>query len=409
MDSLKRYLISIVFALLVLGASFFAGVFIGSRQLLEVQKPETVINADSDKSQVVDFTPFWKVWNTLQKKHIEIGTTTKKTTDQEKLWGAITGLVASLGDPYTIFFPPTEAKIFEEEISGNFEGVGMEIGVKDGVLTVVAPLKGTPAYRAGILAGDKIIQIDNLETSSMNVDEAVKRIRGKVGTSVVITIVRLSKKEPIKFTLVRDIINIPTIDTKLRPDGVFVINLYNFSAVSPNLFRKALREFIQADTDKLVIDLRGNPGGYLEAAIDMASWFLPAGEVIVREDFNSNSEPTIYRSKGYNIFNENLKLVILVDNGSASASEIFAGALREHGVAALIGTKTFGKGSVQELVPITSDTSLKVTVAEWLTPNGISISEHGLEPDIEVKVKPEDLKNGKDPQLVRAIEFLLKK
>ena len=291
----------------------------------------------------------------------------------------------------------------------------MVLGIQDHILTLVAPLKGNSAERAGILAGDKILMIDNQSTISMRVDKAVKLIRGKVGTKVKITVVREGKKEPIEFVLTREVINIPTVDTEVKGgkmsggkmiDGIFIIKLYNFYSTSPNLFRGALREFIESNSDKLILDLRGNPGGYLEAAVDMASWFLPVGKVVVSEDFGKNAPAQIYRSKGYNIFNSNLKMVILADNGSASASEILAGALREHGIAKIVGTKTFGKGSVQEVVKITPDTSLKVTIARWLTPLGNSISENGLIPDIEVKITQEDLNKGKDLQTEKAIEVL---
>jgi carboxyl-terminal processing protease len=185
-----------------------------------------------------------------------------------------------------------------------------------------------------------------------------------------------------------------------------VLELYNFSAQSPRLFRNALRDFVASGSDKLIVDLRGNPGGFLEAAVELASWFLPPGKPVVIEDFGKQGERRVHRSRGYNVFNENLKMVILINNGSASASEIFAGALREHGRAKLVGTQTFGKGSVQELVKITPETSLKVTVARWLTPNGVSISEGGLTPDIEVKMTPEDAKKKRDPQMEKAIELL---
>ena len=340
------------------------------------------------------------------------------STDQDKVWGAIGGLTASFGDPYTVFFPPEESKSFETEISGNFEGVGMEIGIKDDMVTVVAPLKGNPAQRAGVLAGDKIISIDGQSTIKMSVDKAVKLIRGKLGTKVKLIIAREGKKEPLEFVITREVINTPTVDTEIKggqiadsktgkmQNGVFVIKLYNFYSSSTDLFRKALREFIESGSDKLILDLRGNPGGYLEAAVDMASWFLPLGKVVVSEDFGKNAPSQIYRSKGYNIFNSNLKMVILVNGGSASASEILAGALKEHNIAKLAGEKTFGKGSVQEVVKITQETSLKVTVARWLTPLGHSISENGLTPDIEVKMTPEEFAKGKDPQMEKAIKYL---
>lgn len=406
---LSKYKISIIASLLVIGASFFCGVYVGTHENNSSVAGINVENKDAGVFVKADFSPFWKAWNILNEKHVASGSTTPNVSDQEKVWGAIEGLASSFKDPYTVFFPPADAEIFENDISGNFQGVGMEIGVRDGVLTVIAPLKGTPAQKAGILAGDKILKIDDVMTNTLNSDEAVKLIRGKGGTKVKFTILRNGSDTPIEISVVRATIDIPTIKSYTRADGVFVIELYNFSALSSDLFRKALREFVASRTNKLVVDLRGNPGGYLEASIDMASWFLPLGDVVVRENFGPDKEETVHRSKGYSIFNENLKMAILMDGGSASASEILAGALQEHGVAKLVGSNSYGKGSVQELIKLTPDTSLKVTIARWLTPNGKSISDGGLKPDVEVKRTPEDVAKGVDPQMKAAVELLLKK
>lgn len=404
MDQYRKNIIVSVFVCLLLIGSFSAGKAAGRDEKV-VAEPPQLENTELGKPVDVDFAPFWKAWSVINEKFVP-ATTTGQANDQEKVYGAIEGLAASLGDPYTVFLPPVENEIFEGDVRGNFEGVGMEVGIRDGVLTVVAPLKGTPAYNAGVKSGDKIINIDGTSTYNVSTEEAVSKIRGKKGEAVVLTILRDDSPEPIEISVVRDVINIPTLNTELRSDGVFVIELYNFSAVSPDLFRAALREFIDARTDKLLLDLRGNPGGYLEAAIDMASWFLPPGKIVVREDFGERKPEEVYRSRGYDIFNNKLKFVILVDEGSASASEILAGALQEHGIAKLVGEKTFGKGSVQELVKITSDTSLKVTIARWLTPNGISISSSGVTPDFVVDVTPEQVKAGVDPRLDKAIEVL---
>ncbi len=384
---------------------FASGFYIGKRTGNGFDETK-FINATT--TLAVDFGPFWKAWNILDEKFTPPASTTPSVADQDKVWGAIEGLAASYNDPYTVFFPPVESKAFEEEISGSFGGVGMEIDIVDGVPTVVAPLKGTPADKAGVLAGDKIIEIDGQSAIKMSTEEAVKLIRGEVGTTVAVTFIRKGVNQPIIKKMVRAVIEIPTVKTKLLPSGVFVLELYNFGATSPSFFRGALREFIESGSDKLVIDLRNNPGGYLEAALDMASWFLPTGRVVATEDFGGKREDHEYRSKGYDIFTDRLKLVILVNNGSASAAEILAGALKEYGKAALIGEQTFGKGSVQELVDLTSDTSLKITVAHWLTPLGNSISNGGLTPDIEVKVTPENTKDGNDPILDKAVEYLTK-
>lgn len=414
MDTLKQHykiFLTVLVAALLFGAFAF-GVYVGrdSREgsLISAFAQEPVL-----PPQGVDFSPVWKVWNILNEKYVSASSTETSIGAEARVWGMIQGLTDSLGDPYTVFLPPAEAEIFEADISGNFEGVGMEIATKDNVLTVVAPLKDTPAYKAGIQSGDKIIEIDGKKTESLSVDQAVTLIRGERGSEVIFTIVREGRTEPFTISVIRDVIQIPAISTSrddgagLREDGVFVIQLYNFSAISQELFREALREFVLSHSDKLVLDLRGNPGGYLEAAVDMASWFLPVGKVVVEENFGPNGKPKVHRSRGYDVFNENLKMAILINQGSASASEILAAALQEHGVATLIGERTFGKGSVQELVNITDTTSLKVTIARWLTPNGHSISDSGLEPDVVVELSAEDREKRMDPQLERAAEFLV--
>ena len=283
----------------------------------------------------------------------------------------------------------------------------MEVGIKDNVLTVVAPLKDTPAYRAGIKPGDKILKIDSTLTSSLNIDNAIKMMRGDKGTTVILTILHLGEQSPEEIKIVRDIINIPTLDTEARKDGIFVIKLYSFTATSADLFRNAMQQFVNSGDSKLVLDLRGDPGGYLDAAVDMASWFLPEGKTVVTEDYGPNKAPDVLRSKGYNIFTNKLKFVILIDGGSASASEILAGAMQDNGIAKLVGAQSFGKGSVQEVVDVTPDTILKITVARWLTPNGTSISEKGLTPDYPVAITQKDVDNKVDPQMDKAVELLL--
>jgi len=402
MISYLKKSLPVLITILISGSFFFAGFYFGlENQHGNMPTEPLPIGIDDGKSEIVNFSTFWDVWNTINEKHVSLD----GPSDQEKVWGAISGLVGSLDDPYTVFFPPKEAEYFESEIQGNFEGVGMEVGIRDKILTVIAPLKGTPAERSGILAGDKIIKINDTSTFGLSIDESVDLIRGERGTLVILTITREEDSEPLEIEVVRDRIEIPTIDTEKRDDGVFVIKLYSFSANSPYLFKDALREFVESKYDKLILDLRNNPGGFMEAAIDMTSWFLPAGKVVVKE-ISRNGDEKVYRSKGYNIFNDNLKFAILINRGSASASEIMAGALSEYSKVTLVGEKSFGKGSVQELVPITDDTSLKITISRWFTPNGVSISDGGLTPDMEVEFTKEDFEKGKDPQMEKAVEIL---
>lgn len=398
----KKFLIFLA-VIIFAGGIFTSGVFVGYSNRPAVEKVTNLYGKEERKPAEVDFAPFWSAWELINEKYPVNG---KKITDQEKVWGAIEGLVASLDDPYSVFFPPSESKNFDIELKGQFGGVGIEIGIRDEMLTVISPLKGTPADKAGIKAGDKIIKVDDINTIKMPLDEVVNIIRGEIGTAVVLTVIRKDNDEPLEIKVVRETIKIPTIDTEQKENGIFVISLYNFSAGSSNAFREALREFTLSGSNKLILDLRGNPGGFLDAAVDISSWFLPAGKVVAREHFGEGKDDFLYKSKGYDIFN-NLPFVILVDQGSASASEIVAGALREHGVATLVGEQTFGKGSVQEVVPVTVNTSLKITIAKWLTPDGISISDKGLTPDVEVKITKEDIEAEKDPQLEKAIEILL--
>ena len=399
-----------IIVLLIIGISFFVGFRFGSYGESMPASSVLIENTGTPGDLSVDFSPFWKAWKEVGAKYAPSSTTSAPLpTSQVRVWGAISGMVDALGDPYTVFLPPEESAFFESDIAGNFEGVGMEIGIQDGILTVISPLKGTPAARADIRSGDKIIRIDETSTEKLNVDQAVRLIRGKGGTKVKLTIVREGAAESLEISVTRATIDIPTLDYNMRGDGIFVIRLYSFSATSPELFRAALREFVRTGSNKLILDLRGNPGGYLEASVDMASWFLPAGVPVVREAYRDGQDELVHRSRGYHIFGNNLKMAILIDKGSASASEILAGALAEHGIATLVGGTSFGKGSVQELIKITPDSSLKVTIARWLTPNGLSISAGGLTPAVPVDITPADVKAGRDPQLQAAIELLLKK
>ena len=378
-------------------------------------KPVLSIGTNDNAPEGVDLRPLWHAWEVIDERFVPASVATStgvaSTTaerNEQRVWGMIQGLAASLGDPYTFFLPPAENEQFGEDMSGQFEGVGMEIAVRDQVLTVVTPLKGTPAERAGLQSGDKILKVNDKDTRDLDVYGAIKLIRGPRGTDVVLTIARDGWTEPREITVTRDVINVPIVTTENREDGVFVIEVAQFTANSTDKFRDALREFVLSGKTKLVLDLRGNPGGYLDAAVDMASWFLPTGKVVVTEDYAGNTQNIVHRSSGYNIFNDNLEMVVLVDRGSASASEILADALHYYGKATLVGTPTFGKGSVQELVPITNDTALKITVARWLDPSGEQIPLTGIVPDYEVKISEEDIKAGKDPQLDKALELLNK-
>jgi len=392
----------------VVAIAFFAGLYVNAEKAALYDKVTdlyqgeySMVGAPSN----VDLRPLWKAWSILQSEYVPTGiASTTVATSEDKVYGAIKGLAGSLGDPFTTFLTPDEAKNFKTDLSGSLQGIGAILGIQDGVLTVSSTIKSSPAEKAGLLAGDQILKVGETLTKGLDIDRAVQLIRGPKGTSVVLLTHREGRPD-YSFTIIRDTITTPVVTTKQYPNGTFLITLASFTDNSPDLFRTALRDYVNSGSTKLILDLRNNTGGYLDAAVDMASWFMPTGATVVTEDYGKNADPAVFLSKGYNLFNPNMKLMILVNENSASASEILAGALRDAGKATIVGKKTYGKGSVQELIPITSDTLLKVTVARWLTPKGTSISQSGIVPDFTVDLTLEDFKAKKDPQLDKALEL----
>ncbi len=372
---------------------------------------KNLINKEQGAPENVDFSLFWKVYNDLSAKYVDKG----KVDAQKILYGAISGLVNSVGDPYTVFFEPVTSKKFQEEIAGSFGGIGIEIGKRNGVLTVISPIKDTPAFKAGIKSGDKILKIDGKPSANLAIEEAVNLIRGKKGTKVVLNI-QTDTNVPRDVELIRDAIKIPTIDWKLiEQDGkqVAYMQIYSFNQTVDSEFKKASEEILSSGADSLIIDLRNNPGGLLDSAINLAGWFLDKNQIVVSEAFG-NGTSNEFRSDGNSALKK-YPTIILMNGGSASASEILAGALHDNRKIKVVGEKSFGKGSVQELQNYGDGSSLKVTIAKWLTPNGISISEKGIEADVEVKFSEEDMREegkieigtpGKDAQLDKALELL---
>lgn len=397
----KKLVLVVIISLVLLLAVFGAGVFVGFERRPAIEKVKNVFGKETGRPAEVDFSLFWDVWSRIQEKYVD----RKEINPQKQVWGAISGMVKALGDPHTVFMPPQDTKQFQEDLKGEFGGIGAELSIRKNVLTVITPLKNSPAEKAGLRSGDKIFKVDDKLTADLTLEESVRLIRGPKGTQVKLTILRDSD-ETKEITITRDTIVIPTIETKELGDDIFYIHLMNFNESSTNAFRRAVLEFLNSGNKKLALDLRGNAGGFLSAAVDIASWFLPAGEVVAREKFADGSEDD-YRSIGRRVL-EDVPVVVLINQGSASASEILAGALRDNRGVKLIGEKSFGKGSVQELVNLKGGASLKVTIAKWLTPKGITIENAGLEPDIKVEMKKEAVDAGQDPQLDKALEVLRK-
>jgi len=368
---------------------FFGGFYFGKNSVFcEVCPP-----------QDLNFSLFWETYNLLKENFVE----PEKIEDKKVLYGAISGMVESLEDAYTIFMPPEDTKKFMEDISGKFEGVGMEIGLKNNELQVIAPLEGTPAQKAGLRPGDKIMKVDGTLTMDLSLDEVVNMIRGPKGEEVVLTIFRSGWENPKDIPIRRAVIEIPSLRWELTEGDIAYVKLYHFTEKADLDFARAAISILASDAEKIILDLRNNPGGYLQVAADISGFFLERGDLVVIEDWGG--EQTEYRTRTFPVFLD-YPMVILINQGSASGSEILAGALRDNRGIKLVGEDSFGKGSVQQLQDLSDGSSLKVTTAKWLTPNGETISDVGLKPDIKIEMTDQDYEEGRDPQLDKAIEIL---
>lgn len=383
------------FILVAFGLGFFWG-----KEQARVVPIEGVVNLEAGKPSAVDFSLFWDSWIQIQEKYAK----SSSVNPQDLVYGAIRGMVASLQDPYTVFLDPKEAKMFLDDVAGSFEGVGMEIGLKKGILTVIAPLEGTPAQKAGIRAGDMILKIGDKNTDGLSTEEAVALIRGPKGSVVKLSVMRSNWEQPKDIEITRAVIEVPSLKWEMKEGDIAYVHIFQFSEKAARDFQKAAGEIEKSSAKKIVVDLRNNPGGYLEIARYIGGWFLERGQVVVVEDFAAEGKKQEYLSQGPSRL-LSLPVVVLMNEGSASASEILAGALRDNRGAQLVGAKSFGKGSVQELQNLRDGSSLKITVANWLTPKGTLINGQGLEPDVKVELGEQDLEEGKDAQLDKAIEI----
>jgi len=307
--------------------------------------------------------------------------------DKQLIYGAIKGMLSSL-DPHSSFMTPEAYKEMQVDTKGEFGGLGIQIGIKDNMLTVIAPIEDTPAFKAGIKAGDKILKINGESTKDMSLYDAVAKLRGQKGTSVTITIMREGFEKPQDITIVRDIISIKSVKVKTIDDGIGYIKLLQFQQKTASELENALNTLKKDNINSLILDLRNNPGGLLNSSVDVASYFLPPQRLIVSIK-GKKDEKTDFYTTG-NIHYPDLPMVVLVNEGSASASEIVAGALQDWKRALIIGTKTFGKGSVQTVVPLSDGSAMRITTALYYTPKGRSIQATGIVPDIEVELKVKD-------------------
>jgi carboxyl-terminal processing protease len=387
---LKKITASLLAVILV----FSSGVLVGKGSL----HPRTV---DSNGKETglpsqLDYSSINKIYDLLKRNY-------DGKLDQTKLTdGLKTGLVDATGDPYTNYFNPKEAKEFNDELSGSFTGIGAELGTdNDNHILIISPLSGYPAQQAGLQSKDIIAAVDKQPTSGLSVDSVVKKIRGPENTKVTLTIIR-GGGNPFDVTITRAKITVASVESHI--DGnIGYLKINQFSADTAELAQNAAQDFKAKGVKAVILDLRGDPGGYLEAAIDVSSMWLDKGKTVVSERKNGITENTDY-AKGSPIL-KGMPTVVLIDGGSASASEITAGALHDNTAAILVGVKSFGKGSVQQVINLSDGGELKVTTAHWYTPAGKNINKQGISPDVVIERSDSDIKSGADPQKDKAYQL----
>ena len=403
---LLRLLLSLVAAALLLSAGFAAGVggmwFFGPelrRSLASVSATSAEKDGDVSPQERADI--LWEIWEILEGEYIQ----PEAIDDAEMIHSAAEGMVRSVGDPYTAFVRPLPAAIMGEDMQGSFEGIGATVEMVEGQLVIVRPLPESPAEEAGLLPGDVVLEVDGQPLAGMDILEAISLIRGPQGTVVRLLIQRQGVAEPFLVPLTRDEVELVTVESELLEGGIAYVRLREFNAIAHKRLREALKELVDdGQATGLILDLRGNPGGFLQMAVDVASEFLPRGELILVEH-QRDEDPKEYRVRRAGLALK-VPLVVLVDQSSASASEIVAGAIRDNDRGALIGQRTYGKGSVQNTHDLQDGSSLRVTIARWLLPAGDHLDGEGIAPDIEIEATAEQMAAGQDVQRERAVQYL---
>ncbi len=371
-----------------------------SSRVPSTRTPDSKLTIDNPKS--VDMSLFWTVWQKIDSRYVNGD---QILDDQNFIYGSIKGLVNSLHDPYTVFMTPEETKEFEENLQGSLQGIGAELNVEDGFLVIVSPLKNSPAERAGLLPGDIIFLIDGETANEMSLFEAIMNIRGEKGTEVTLTIIRENVKEPFDVTIVRDDITIESVTYELLEGNIEYVSINQFSDNTGDEFDEAVGDILLNNPDGIILDLRYNGGGYLDIAVDIASEFISGNKpVVLLKTRNEDDNEIFYVDNKVRL--PEIPLVVLVNKGSASASEILAGAIQDHKRGIIMGEQTYGKGSVQEIDVLEDGSSLRLTIAKWLTPSGRDIEEVGIMPDRVIELSPEDLENDIDSQLEEARTYL---
>ncbi len=397
MNSDYKKFLKIVGIIIVICLIYLGGYLVGHKNfLLEDGYIPKITNLNLGKPTDVDFSMFWDAWDIVKEKFYG------KPESQQMLYGAISGAVDSLDDPYSLFMDPADAKRFADDMNGSFSGIGAQIESKEGLVMIVAPLPDSPAEKAGLKAQDIILKIDGEEVSNMGFYEAIDKIRGKKGTKVKLTILRKGWDDTKEIEVTRDTIIVKSVKYEIK-DDIGYIKINQFGDDTLDLIKDAINDIKNSNINKLIIDVRNNPGGYLQDAIDITSFFLDDDEVVVKERDKYGNVEEFETTLGKRFDG---KMMVLVNGGSASASEIMAGALQDYNRAKIVGEKTFGKGSVQTIADLSDGSKLRITIARWLTPKDREIDKEGIEPDIKIELSEEDKENERDPQMDKAIEML---
>ena len=380
---------------------YYIGYGVGHKNLIVQTGGKTkIVNIGQNKPNEIDFSIFWDAWNVVKTKFIN-----KELDYQKMVYGAISGMLDSLGDSYTVFMTPEETKILNEDLNGSFGGIGVEITAKDGFLIIISPLDDSPAQKAGIRSKDIIVKIDGVDVGDYTFIEAINKIRGEKGTEVTLTVLHDGDNETQDIIIMRDTISVESVKWELKQNNIMYVRISQFGDDTFDRINEVADEMQAKNIQKMIVDVRDDPGGYLDTCVNVTSLFIPEGVVVWEEDRNSDKQAleTTHLPRL-----ENVDLVVLINGGSASSSEIFAGAIQDTKKGILIGEKTFGKGSVQNLEELPDGSQVKITVAKWLTPNQRQIESEGINPDIEIEMDTEKIGTDEDIQLERAMDELKK-
>ncbi len=393
------FILILTFVFGLMSGVYFQGDTKNANQVISQTAAE--LNSILGNSDDIDVGIFSQAWQAIHNEYLD----KNQVNDKDLFYGAIAGLVEALGDPHSFFLTPSLTAEFTQELDGTFYGIGAELGRKNGFLVIVAPLDSSPADKAGLKAGDRILAIDQIDATDMSVGEAISKIRGASGQAVVLNILSKDSQEARAVSIVRAKIDIPSVKYKTA-DDIAVIDITNFNSDTGSRFTAVAQKILQDNPRGIIVDLRNDPGGFLDTAVEITSSWLEPGQVVVRETYGDKRNDIEHKAlKRLSL--AKFKTVVLVNEGSASAAEIMAGALQDYGLATVVGLTTFGKGSVQQLIPLQDNSSIKLTVARWLTPRGRTIDGQGIRPNIEVQLTEDDYNNDRDPQLEQAKAIIL--